>query len=185
MGELSSHKRMQFRRHLRILEKEANAKHQTLIGENTETAVNNFILFYRDKKEDRNEDFLAFLKAVVCRCKEKNWIQIDTMLSDGRTIASLLHFKYQNKYYEYSMVTDKKFNPKVSVGNALVGVCISKAIKEGAIIYDFLKGSEEYKFSWANEGARSVNLYFCNRGIRPIVHFLGEAAKNVVKVMFR
>ncbi|MFO8240010.1 MAG: GNAT family N-acetyltransferase, partial [Dissulfuribacterales bacterium] len=83
---------------------------------------------------------------------------IDMLSVNGTAVAGLLHVKHGGELAMYLMVVDKNFNSKVSLGSYLVGQSIQQAIANGYSVYDFLKGAEDYKFHWANQGNRTVQI---------------------------
>jgi len=88
----------------------------------------------------------------------KHSIQINFLESKHEYVAGMLHLIYDGALHAYLMAIDKEYNPKISLGNLLVWMCIKKAIEDGYTKYDFLKGDEAYKFHWTNKSSRSMNL---------------------------
>lgn len=112
-------------------------------------------------------------------------MQIDMLISDRSKIACFYQLRYQDNLFGYLMVTDKSFNPKLSVGNILLGLCLENAISEKISIYDFLKGTEAYKFHWTNQGRSSLNLFFCQRNVPALLTVMGRFLKYLAKCAFK
>jgi CelD/BcsL family acetyltransferase involved in cellulose biosynthesis len=148
-------------------------------------AIVPFLTFYEQKKEYKDPQLLVFLRAFANKSAENRWITVDTLSVDGQCIASLLHFVYGNKWLQYLMVTDKEFNPKVSVGDTIIGLVLEKAIAQGVGVYDFLKGTEDHKFRWANSANSSTNLLLGQQRPLPMAFMLGQLARNAAKVIVR
>jgi len=185
LSGLSSHHRLQLRRHRKLLEKDGNPVHLSFVGPESLTALNKFLLFHRDKKGCSDERFYSLLKAFVSRCQDKDWVQIDILSADDKPAAALLHFRYGNILHQYIMVTDKTIKPKVSIGNVLIGICIEESIKQGISAYDFLKGTEEFKFSWTGDGKSSLTIFLPQRRIVPLVFTVNNFIKAAAKIALR
>jgi CelD/BcsL family acetyltransferase involved in cellulose biosynthesis len=79
-------------------------------------------------------------------------------LKDGKAILAFLYkemnalvsyycIKYNQKYYYYQAGLSHE-GEKKSAGTVLFSLIIENAFKEKCIEFDFLRGSEEYKFYW-------------------------------------
>ena len=181
---LTSNRRELFRRHLKILSKQDAFEHLTFSTGGTEKPIQDFFSLYREKTGRPGDD----LQCLISKFDEKKRnasLQIDFLSAGGRYIGGLLHICYQDTLYMYLMAIDKSYNPKVSIGSLLVGLSITNAIQSGATCYDFLKGAEEYKFHWANNGRRSSSIIFSQRNLSPICFTIAEIAKSVGKLILR
>lgn len=67
----------------------------------------------------------------------------------------------------------------------LIGLCLQKAIAEGVVEYDILRGAEDYKFHWATGGRRSLNVRLYQRRLSSVLLLALESLKGVVKVLVR
>ena len=182
---LSANRRALFRRHLRMLGVEAELTHSSATVHEAGPDFDDFKSFCRANKAHCDDELLSFIEAFALKCGEKNWVQIDTLSSNGKSIAGLLHLRYGNELYMYIMATDKAFNPKVSVGNVLVGLCIKNAVNHGIHVYDFLKGAEDYKFSWSNCGRSSTRFLFCQKKLIPLLLMASRFMKYSAKMLLR
>jgi CelD/BcsL family acetyltransferase involved in cellulose biosynthesis len=185
LSGLSSHHRFNLRRHRRLLEKDGNYAHQSFRGPDGWASLDTFLAFHRDKKGCNDERFYSLLKACVARCKDKDWVQIDLLSVNEKPAAALFHFQYGNVTSQYIMVTDKTINPKISIGNVLIGLCIEASIKRGISAYDFLKGAEEFKFSWAGSGKSSLTFFLPQKRILPWIFTVKNFIKAAAKVALR
>ncbi len=181
MATLSQHRRNQYKRDLRILQPPNNVIHQSFVGKQIEPVLDDFVSFFSDKQGYSSESFFSFIKRFALKSVENRWVQIDTLISDTSKIASFYQLRYQDTVFGYLMATDKSFNPKVSVGNLLLGLCLEKAISDKISVYDFLKGTESYKFHWTNQGRGSVNLFFCQRNVPALLTVMGRFLKYLAK----
>ena len=83
------------------------------------------------------------------------------------------------------MAVDLTYEKSISIGNVLVGLSIEQAITEGFGKYDFLRGTEDYKSHWSNEGRHEVHLYWCGRKAMPFLWMAGRSARALDKVAIR
>lgn len=185
-SDLSSNRREQFRRHWRLLKNSGECLHYTLRPNVDREALGMFLDLYKKRwQEDGEENLPEFVERLAKRTSGKDYISIDFLSVDGRDIAGLLHLKYNNRLLMYLMGVDKEYNRKISVGNVLVGLCIKKAIGEGVTCYDFLKGSENYKFHWTTDGTISLNMVFYRKNASAIIPFLTSTARSLGKIILR
>lgn len=98
-----------------------------------------------------------FHREVARRFARKNQVRLYTLNVDGRAIASVYMLgKGQTRYF-YQSGYDPEFS-KQSPGLVLLARTIEDAFTEGASEYDFLHGSEPYKFEWANGERATLSL---------------------------
>lgn len=183
--QTSSNRRQQFRRHIRLLEKEGSVAHRSSSSENIDEYIEDFFSLYGKESNHNGAPVYFLFKKFLLKCKDNTRVQVDFLNIDGVDIVGMLHLVYKFEQSMYSMVVNKTFNSKISIGNILVGFCIEKAIKNGMAKYDFLKGHESYKFHWANGGKRSLNLFLCQKKIVPMFYTIENLLKNTAKVVLR
>jgi CelD/BcsL family acetyltransferase involved in cellulose biosynthesis len=183
--QLSPNRRQQYRRHARLLEKDGEVAHQTFSGESAVEALDNFFSFYSEKTGYGGKSLHLLMKKFSSRCPDQNCVQVDFLRSNKHDIAAFLHLRYKDTVSLFLLAVDKAYNPKISIGNILVGRCVENAQRQKALIYDFLKGAEPYKFHWANNGTRSITFHFYQRKFAPIVMVLTRFLKNTVKLIVR
>jgi len=78
----------------------------------------------------------------------RGWLGLYLLKFSGEPVAALYGFKYKGTYYEYL----SGFNPryyKYSVLNLLRARVIEECIRQGLKKFDFLRGTEEYKYRWS------------------------------------
>lgn len=186
-NDLSKWRKKKFKQDARVLERDHTMLHSTIEGEQIWDSLPGFFEFYSNKSGYPGNDVKRIMGSYVARWPKQREtpVQIDFLTVDGSRVAGLLHLKHKTTLSMYLMAVDKKFNPKISLGNLLVGLCIKNAIENGYSVYDFLKGDEDYKFHWANGGKRTLTLEFWNA--TPIGRALAFSSiiKNSGKVFLR
>jgi hypothetical protein len=182
---LSTNRREQFHRHLKVIGGPDGAKHETLRGRALHEMLESFFILYAANRGEESGKLKTFLMKYLEKCSGEDNVQMDVLCKDESLCAGLLHLKRHNTLSMYLMAVDKTFNPRVSVGNVIVGLSISRAIAEGDTFYDFLKGTEPYKFHWANSLRSSLTLVLHSRKPASILlyvkNFLTRAAKIVLR----
>lgn len=184
LAQLSPNRRQQFLRHFRILQKEGEATHHSIRAEKVQLALKDFYRIYEQRWKDASGHF-QFMEKFIHRTEGKDWVQIDCLNTRGQNIAYLIHLRYGSTLSMYLMAVDHSFNKSISIGNILVGLSIEKAIEEGFSKYDFLKGGEDYKFHWSNNGERAVNLYYYGKKMAPLMWVAAKFLKSAAKILLR
>ena len=183
-GRLSSNRRQQFARHLRLLKREGEVTHRVHVGDEAGRELHELRRLYKQRWGEA-EALFRFVGKFIARSEVKNQVQLDLLSVAGRNIAGLLHLRYGDTLSMYLMGVDHSFDKGISVGNILVGLSIEKAIAEGVATYDFLRGDEHYKFHWSNQGKRAACLYWYGKKPAPLLQMVGEFAKSISKVLVR
>jgi len=185
MSLYSSNRRQQYRRHLKLLRNEGELQHEIFTGERVGEAFGAFCNLYETKNEHHDKSVRSFLSSYASRCSDERALRVDLFSSNGKLIGGLLHLKHQDTLGMYLMAVDKEYNPNISLGNILVGLCLSGAIEDGVAIYDFLKGIEPYKFHWADRGRTSVTLSYYQKNVSSLLLVAEKFLKYTAKVVLR
>jgi CelD/BcsL family acetyltransferase involved in cellulose biosynthesis len=75
-------------------------------------------------------------------------LSLNVLALSGIPVAVEYGFKCNFRYYAYLPGVDPEYS-KFSVGNMLFILIVKKLIQEHFTVYDFLRGSEEYKDYWS------------------------------------
>jgi CelD/BcsL family acetyltransferase involved in cellulose biosynthesis len=181
----SANRRQQYRRHLKLLNNGGELRHETFTGERADGAFGAFCTLYETKNQFHDKSVRSFLSAYASRCGNEKALQVDLLSSNGKLIAGLLHLQHQGTLGMYLMAVDKEHHPHISLGNILLGMCLSKAIEDGVVVYDFLKGTEPYKFHWADQGRSSVTLSYYQKNVASLLLVAEKFLKYTAKVVLR
>ena len=186
-GSLSANRREQFRRHLRILHRSGLVEHSMVTTREGVPPGTLDIVCSLDelKSASGRVRFRSFLDRFMARIEGRNWVQIDLLAVDAKPVAAFFQFRYGGTLSLYVVATDKTTYRGASVGNVLLGLCLEKAVAEGIAEYDFLRGSESYKFHWATGGRRSLNVRLHQRRFAVLVLIGIRCLKAVMKVVLR
>lgn len=88
--------------------------------------------------------FHTDLAKTLCSC---GWLRLYTMEVDGRAVASLYGFQFNDSFYYYLGGFDPDWG-SMSVSTVLIARAIEDSIKQGLKSFDFLRGQEPYKKKW-------------------------------------
>jgi CelD/BcsL family acetyltransferase involved in cellulose biosynthesis len=107
------------------------------------------------------------------------------MLTVGdRPVASVYAFLHKRKALYYQAGVDPEYGAQ-SVGLVALGLSIRHAIEEGANEFDFLHGSEDYKFLWATETRELRTMELYRRSLRGSLAMHSNLALRAARRMAR
>ena len=87
----------------------------------------------------------AFFVDAVEEAARRGRLRLEMVSLDGRPVASCLGFEYAGAFLLYNSGYDPA-QPKLSVGIVSKALAIRGAIESGDSVFDFLRGSEDYKY---------------------------------------
>lgn len=153
---LDRHNRHELRRKIRKLEKENAFK---VCFEGNPGDIDEFFrlmsLSNEQKRDFLSEDMKKFFWDIFSIFWRKNMLRLCFMKLGGKNIAAVLCFIYNKQLLLYNSGYDPSFN-SLSPGFILKSYMIKYAIEQGLEKFDFLRGSERYKFDL---GAKQRVLY--------------------------
>ena len=139
----------------------------------------------------QDAETVAFHREFVDLAVAKGWLRLFVMRIDGVPAAALYGLRYGDIFYFYQSGFDPAWS-RQSVGLVMMGLAIRAAIEEGVAEYDFLHGTEEYKYHWSpqarelgrlelyphhSRGRLSRRAVDLNRAVRKMAkRMLGKAA---------
>jgi CelD/BcsL family acetyltransferase involved in cellulose biosynthesis len=80
---------------------------------------------------------------------ERGALRLFRLRVDGRTIATLYCFEHASRLYYYQGGVDPAWE-RESVGTVLMGQVVKYAFDRGLVAFEFLRGTEAYKFKWTD-----------------------------------
>ena len=105
-------------------------------------------------------------------------IRIFLLRCDGRAVAACYCLHYDGRLYFFQPGFDPDFR-KLHVGKVLLGRVIEYCYKNGMREFDFLRGTEEYKFDWTERKRPTIA---CNIALSPwskAVHATRDAQRRL------
>ncbi|MBM4405309.1 MAG: GNAT family N-acetyltransferase [Chloroflexi bacterium] len=118
-----------------------------------------FATLMRSSREDKAQ-FLTpererFFRTLAEAMQKEGWLRVYFLTLDGHVTAASMLFDYDNGFYLYNSGYDTRYAP-LSVGLLVKALCMQEAIAKGRKLFNFLRGSEPYKYSL---GAKDVRLH--------------------------
>ncbi|MGD1994324.1 MAG: GNAT family N-acetyltransferase [Anaerolineae bacterium] len=93
----------------------------------------------------------AFFHTLAEVTLEAGWLQLSFVELRGKKLASYFNFVYNNRVLSYNSGLDWQTAPKLGAGVVLTGRLIQRAIEEGRVAYDFMRGDEQYKYRFGGK----------------------------------
>ena len=107
----------------------------------------------------RSARYIAFHEKLSSLLLARGWLRLFSIEKSSMPVAMLYCFVYGGHYYFYQTGRDPDFT-KHRVGLLITHKAILEAIKEGATVFDFLRGTEQYKYRWAEMTVSSLRLVY-------------------------
>lgn len=158
---LDRKQRHELRRKLRKAQREAQVDWY-LVSENADLAseMEKFLDLHQrsspHKDQFMDQTMQRFFKAMAKSTFEAGWLRLGFILINGLKIASLLCFDYGDSILLYNSGYDPERYRALSPGVLATAHCIEEAIQQKKKVFDFLRGSEEYKYRF---GAQDTEVY--------------------------
>ncbi len=167
LERLGRKERHEVRRKIRRVERSGTVRRYTAGPADVDRALAVFLDLFRRSRPDKAA-FLtppreAFFRALARETAAAGWLRLSVVELDGRPAAAVLSFQCGGVRYLYNNGFDPEFR-NLSIGIVSKVWDIRDAIAEGAARYEFLKGTETYKFRL---GGREVPLVRCVTGGTP------------------
>ena len=100
-------------------------------------------------------------------------LRLFSLEKDGTALALLYCFVHDQRYSFYQGGRDPDY-AGYRVGLVLMHNVILQAIHEGATVFDFLGGVEDYKYRWATAEARSERVRYAKVGWASAIYVLSD-----------
>ena len=119
--------------------------------------------FFRLMAGDKQKaDFLTPVmrdqfRAIARSMETAGLLQLAFLQTEGRNVAAFLNFDYGNRIWVYNSGMDPQFAAS-SPGWILLAMLVRRAIEQGRGAFDFMRGSEAYKFQWGGVGEQIHRL---------------------------
>ena len=103
------------------------------------------------------ENLYRFHSRTIHDLLKKDKVVLACLHMESPPLVSYYCFKHNQKYYYFQAGLSDE-GEKKSAGAVLFSLIIEKAFKEGCKEFDFLRGSEEYKFYWTKTYRKDYSL---------------------------
>ncbi|MDJ0776209.1 MAG: GNAT family N-acetyltransferase [Mastigocoleus sp. MO_167.B18] len=141
--------RKNVRHALRQVEKQSNIHLEETHRNNFKTQLDALLKLMQMQRGSQPKSLLNMYRDIFQRCAENNNLWLSVLWDQKKPIAATGMFVDLNKKRAYGYMTGYNSEySKLSPGRVMMAYSIKKAIDNNFQIYDFLRGSEEYKFSF-------------------------------------
>lgn len=124
------------------------------------------------------ERIRAFHHSVAHRLYERGWLRLYLLSIDGRAVAGIYGMEYGDTFSFYQSGFDPAWD-RNSVGMVLMRETVAEAIARDITVYDFLHGTEEYKYKWTATEKRTRSLLVHTRAaLMPRLYFWLKALRQ-------
>jgi CelD/BcsL family acetyltransferase involved in cellulose biosynthesis len=157
---LNKKQRHEIRRKLNRLMEAGPHQYYVLEGDAALSFMPKFLEMFRlnpDKANFLSGAAALFFPAVIRAAVLSGLARFGVLELAGRPAAAALYMDYHGKYYLYNSAYDPAFS-HLSAGLLCKILNIKDAIYRGRLVYDFLKGGEEYKHRL---GGIELTIYRC------------------------
>ncbi|HWV39694.1 MAG TPA: GNAT family N-acetyltransferase [Vulgatibacter sp.] len=121
-----------------------------------------------------------FHREVVASLARAGVLHFDELWIDGGCRASIYGIDGPGVFYFFQTGYDPAWASS-SVGLVLLGLSIEAAIGRGALVYDFLHGTEPYKLEWATGTRQTAMVRIARAGFGAAVLLAREAAEAMAR----
>ncbi|MDJ0736805.1 MAG: GNAT family N-acetyltransferase [Nostocaceae cyanobacterium] len=189
---LSANTRQKLRRFLRKIDNSDEFQITHVNADNLEQHIHILLNLWQSrwkyrKGEETTQMFLKFLYAMLHHCFDNNCLYLPVLWHRDVPLAAIANFIDHNKktLSFYVAGRDHTFN-NPPPGIVLHAYSIRYAIQNGFKIYDFLRGNENYKFSFAYQKRfikhiflkrKNVNFQTTNSGLKSVSEALQFAVQ--------
>jgi CelD/BcsL family acetyltransferase involved in cellulose biosynthesis len=162
LEKLSTKQRHEVRRKLRRLNDEGTVAFRFIdegagVPDAMDTFFKMFVESRRDKADFMTEKMTLFFRLLADTMGRLGLLKLGVLELDGRPLAEIMCFDYQNCIYLYNSGYDPAY-VSLSAGLLSKVLAVKDSIDKGRKRFDFLKGAETYK---SHLGGREVPLFRC------------------------
>ena len=167
LDTLTSKQRHETRRKLRRLSEAGRVDYRVLTELNhIEEHLDHFMELFRISREDKagfmTSQMENFFRRMARDMSAAGFLRLGILELDGKDVAMLLYSDYEGATYLYNSAYDPVYS---SLGVGLVSklYCLRNSIEEGQRTFDFMKGSEIYKYRL---GGKEIPISCCTIQLR-------------------
>jgi CelD/BcsL family acetyltransferase involved in cellulose biosynthesis len=131
-----------------------------------------------------SKKFNDFHSKILSELFKRDQLRLLFLQINKKPVAVLYEFAYNNKILYYQSGFDVDYDPKLSVGNILRAYSIEKAIEEGFIEYDFLKGADKrHCQEWSSNEREIIKIRICKKGFKEFINSSFKEIKKKIRII--
>lgn len=162
LAMLDAKQRHEVRRKLRRLSEVGEVDYVVQEGDGSGEGIDLFLRLFRETSQEKatfmTAEMESFFRSVATAMTEEGLLRIGILKIDARPVAGVMCFDYRRTIYLYNSGYDPAY-ASLSVGLLAKILCIKDSIQMGSKRFDFLKGSEVYKYRL---GGKEIPLCDCH-----------------------
>jgi len=163
LAVLDKKQRHEVRRKLRRLWETEDVEYRCLAADaDVEQHMDVFLRLFAQSDDDKasfmNSRMESFFRLLALAMAEVGLLRLGILRVGDVPAAMTMGFEYDGSHYLYNSAYDPQFS-RLSVGLLCKVHCLKDSIERGGGKWDFLKGSEPYKYRL---GGREVPLHSCD-----------------------
>lgn len=167
MEMLNGKQRHEMRRKMRNLQEMGETSYRAIDDRSAiPKAINTFLKLFPEARKDKAEfmtsQMQTFFRSLAEALAEIGIMRFGVLESGRRPVAMVMCFDYNENIYLYNSAYDPTYS-SLSAGIISKARCIQESIQKGKRKFDFLKGSEQYKYYL---GGKEIPLYRCQIAIQ-------------------
>ena len=151
---LSTHAQKKLRYYRRSLEREGEVRYESATAESLDPLLDALYELHAARWQKRglpgvlaDEATQGFHREAARRMLDAGALRMYAIRVNERIVAVFYGFAHHDTVYYYLSGYDPALE-KLSIGNVIVAHAVESALRDGAKTFDFLRGAEEYKYSW-------------------------------------
>jgi hypothetical protein len=127
-----------------------------------------------------NSKIMEFHHVLLDRISRNGWVSISFLKKEDQVIAASYNYNFGKTVFSYQKGIDPSWE-KVGPGSVLLYELIKDAFSRNDKEYNFLQGSEDYKYQWTNEARQLFQLTVYNKTISGIISKAAFDVKSAIK----
>ncbi|NEU73015.1 GNAT family N-acetyltransferase [Hassallia byssoidea VB512170] len=162
-NDVGSNTRQKIRRFLKKIETSDEFHITHVDTNNLESHIEILLKFWeskwRDKKGDNCDVIMDYVRAILRHCFENNCLYLSVLWKGDTPLGAIANFvDVRQKSMLFSITGRDETFKNPSPGLILHADAIRYAIQNGFKVYDFLRGNEEYKYSFGAKERRIQHI---------------------------
>lgn len=122
-----------------------------------------------------------FHREVVEKLAVAGWLRFEEVWAEGGCRASIYGIQVGSTHCFYQSGYDPEWARR-SVGLVVLGLSLEAAVSRGMSVYDFLRGTETYKFDWSTRTLETVRVRRIRRSPAGALHLVGEGLERAARM---
>jgi CelD/BcsL family acetyltransferase involved in cellulose biosynthesis len=159
---LTQKQRHEVRRKLRRWSEAGDVNYHTIDeAESVSKSIAVFLKFFKESNQDKatflSQRIESFFQSMAKAMARSGLLRLGILELNASPVAMVMCLEYNNSLFLYNNGYDPEYS-FLSVGLISKILCIKDSVEKGRGKFDFLKGSEEYKYRL---GGKEIALYGC------------------------